>query len=453
MQATSIKLRKTGSISSVVTRSFLMTIFLFISLMLTYRVLLISVIPEVELVLEAVYEVILVLYFVYRVVRRVSIGDFRFNLFELYIFGLILLPIFSALAALREFGQPIFYGLASQREFYLFLGALVVYNMLRTGEVTIKMVERAFLATAWFSTLMFYFMTLFTDPSQYIDTGLAGANDLKGESVFYRFNMVFIFFGSIYYSVKAFLERKPFYLAYAVFFAFYAIYFRLDRTTIAVMGAGLVAYFIFEVGLKKKVAFILASLVPGILIIMSVYLFADKTWEKYELMFMDAFATTTGGVSEQGYESIRIYEAGIARQQIEKNPFWGNGSVSQQWVPGGYNYFFRYFYASDVGYLGQIFLYGFLGAAFLYGQYLLALYYILRIRYLTNNVFLSTLKFFLLALALDSITTGYLTVYSAQTVTVVMLLCYFFEMDRKAAHEIYLSRAQLKLAKVNEEHG
>ncbi len=431
---------RTGSLESVFSKTFFYGIFLFFSLMLTYRVLLISLIPEVELVLEALYEVVLVFYFIYRVIRRVSIGDFRVNLFELYILGLIILPVFSSVAALREFGQPIYYGLASQREFYLFLGVLVVYNMLRSGEITIKMVERAFLVVAWFTALMFYFMTLFTDPRQYIDTGLAGANTLKGESAFYRFNMVFIFFGSIYYSVKAFIERKPFYLAHAVFFAFYCVAFRLDRTTIAVMGAGVIAFFFFEVRLNKKVAFLLASFVPGILLIILVYLFADKTFDTYELMFKDAFATSTGGVSQQGYESVRIYEAGIAQQQIDKNPFWGNGSVSQQWVPGGYNYFFRYFYASDVGYLGQIFLYGYIGAAFLYGQYLLALYYILRIKHITGNVFLSTLKFFLLALALDSITTGFLTVYSSQTVTVVMLLCYFYEMDRKLGAQLASER-------------
>jgi hypothetical protein len=102
-----------------------------------------------------------------------------------------------------------------------------------------------------------------------------------------------------------------------------------------------------------------------------------------------------------------------------------------------------------VGYLGQIFLYGYLGAAFLYGQYLLSLYYILRIRHITSNVFLSTLKFFLLALALDSITTGYLTVYSAQTVTVLMLLCYFFEMDRKIGLELAQSQGEFKMVPAN----
>ena len=139
---------------------------------------------------------------------------------------------------------------------------------------------------------------------------------------------------------------------------------------------------------------------------------------------------------------MRLEELEIALKYIDKNPLVGNGKVSGQWVEGGYNYFLGFFYASDVGIFGQIFMYGAIGATVLYFQFILALNYILKIKYIKRNVLLVTLKFFLLALALDSITNGYLTIYSAQSITALILVYHFYERDRLIGFKLRMEQNQ-----------
>ncbi len=420
----------------------LLSIFLFFNFMVTYRVLLISVVPVVELIAEAVYEVTLFVYVFYRILKRIAAGNYRFNSFEIYLGLLCLLPFLAAFAAYSEFGQPPIYGYLAYRDFYLILGPLVVYNMLRSKEVEIELVERMLVLTAWVNAIMFYGMTFFVDPAQFIETGLAGAQDAKGGDVYYRFNMGFIFFGTLYYFVKAVYQKNLKYLLYSSLFLIYVVFVRFDRTSIAAVLVSLAAFYLTAITPRRQVMLILIFLVPILLLFSFVAFFAPDIIVKYYVMFEDAVATLFGAANAEGEESVRLSEVRIALEYIEKNPWWGNGKVSGQWVEGGYNYFFGYFYASDVGIIGQIFMYGFIGAALLYFQFVLAFNYVMKIKHIKRNVLLVTLKFLLLATLFDSITNGYLTIYAAQSITALALIYYFYERDK-------IIGARLSLDKVN----
>ena len=263
---------------SWIDKTTLYAIFLFVNFMLTYRVLLISFIPEAELVGEALYIVVIFFYLAYRIVHRVISGNFRFNSLEIYLALIFLLPVWAANGARMEFGQPLIYGVATYRDFYLVFGGLIVYNLLRTNKVEMELVEKMFIWTAWFCVIMFYVMTLFTDPRQFQDTGLAGANSIKGEAVYYRFNMAFVFFGSLYYGVKAFYEKKFIYIVYSVFFAVYVLFLRFDRTSIATLVAAFGAFYVTALTPRKQLLWILAGSVPilsflfiGLLVFSEVY--------------------------------------------------------------------------------------------------------------------------------------------------------------------------------------
>jgi hypothetical protein len=436
---------QSAAFESIVNKTFVYSVFLFFNFMISFRVLLVSFIPQVELVMEAIYEFFLLFYLAYRAIRRIYLGNFKFNHLEIYLPMFAFLPVLAMFASHLEFGQPLIYGLAPYRDFYLLFGALVMYNLLRSGEITIKTVENVFVGTAWFSCIMFYTLSIFTNPADFKDTGLAGANIYKGGDVYYRFNMAFIFFGTIYYSIKAFYKKKLIYLLYAAVFAIYVTYFRLDRTSIAVTFAALGLFYVTALHPRRQVAFILAAFIPAGVLMIALIVFGPKVIDKYYLMFADAFATTTGSFNKDGVESIRIYELHVAKTYIAKNPWIGNGRVSGQWVEGGYNYFLGYFYASDVGVYGQIFMYGFLGAGFLYSQFLFALYFALKIKTITQNVLLNTCKFFLVAIALDTLTNGYLTMYAAQSITAMVLIYWYYEQDKVARAKVLVQKEEERL--------
>ncbi len=185
----------------------------------------------VELLLEALLEGVIFLYILYRLVCRIIEKNYTFNGIEIYLGILFIFPIIPAFAAWREFDQPIFYGVATYRDFYLLFGGLIVYNLVR-GYVSIKTVEHSFVTIALIYMFFSYFLTIFIDPVQFQDTAISGANPEKGGEVYYRLNMSLFFFGSIYFTVKSFYQKNLVYLGIAGLFIFYVVFIRLDRTSL-----------------------------------------------------------------------------------------------------------------------------------------------------------------------------------------------------------------------------
>lgn len=413
-------------------KAILIFTFLCLNIIITHRILLSTFFIQAELILETIYLVVLFFYLLGRIIKRLFNGNLTVNTLELFLMLFMLLPIWGGIASYKAYGQPLMFGFLTFRDFYLIVGSLFVYNLLRENKITIKMVEEAFVAVAWFSLIFFYVSTIFTDPSRYQDTGIAGFNLAKGGDVYYRFNMVFMFFGSVYYCVKAFYKRNIIYLAFGALFLFYIVAIRLDRTSIVVVLAALGAFFVTALSVKYQVISFLRFAFPITAVVISLlFLFPDQL-ANYERMFGDVFKTITGQANQNLQKvSIRLYELDIALEGIRENPIQGNGKVSKRWVEGGFNFFHKFFYPSDLGFIGQIFLYGYIGAFLIYSQFLFALYHIFKIKTIKKNIFLVTLKFYLLALFLDSLTNGYLTNYAAHAMTVVILIYFFYQKDRQ----------------------
>lgn len=435
-----------------ISKAILYYILLFMVVLVSYRVLLTSVLYYVELVLELAFEAFIVLYLGYRIVLRVFNKNYRLNTLEIYFALLFFLPVIPAVGALNEFGQPLFYGLGTFRDFYLLFYALVIYNMLRSGEVTIELVEKAFVGVAVFNMALSYFLSLATNPASFQDSNLAGSNDSKGGEVYYRFNMAMFFFGSIYFFVKSFYRKNYLYLGYSALFLIYVVFFRLDRTSMAVNGAAIIAFFFTAISARTQVLTFFKLIIPIIMGLIVAYFIVPDVFEQYIGMFQDAIAGATGKGVETAEDSIRLVEAQVAIDGIKEHPIIGNGKISNEWEPLGYNRYYPYFFASDVGILGQTFMYGILGASILYGQFILALYFILRIKHIKRNVFLVSLKFYLLALSLDSLTNGYITIYAAQSIVVLALIYYFYQKDQEIGIQLKLERykATMDTMKTNE---
>ena len=375
---------------------------------------------------ELAYLVLLGGFLGYRLLWRITNRSFSFNSLELYLFAISALPFIAAVAAKAEFDQPLLFGVLTFKDFYLFYGGLVLYYFLRTKRVDLIMVEKALILVAWFCLVYFYFMSVFTNPALHQDTLLAGSQSAKGGQVYYRFNMVFIFFGSIYYFVKAFRNRRYHLLAFSALFFAYIVFFRMDRTSMAVAAAGMVLFFVMGMSWRSQVLAFLRFVLPLLLIGLLALMALPDQVDKYQSMFTDAIGTLTGESQETGQAELRREEWDIATKYIAENPILGNGMVSGQWKEGGFNYFLGFFYPSDIGVWGQVFIYGIPGALLLYGQFLLAFYWIVRTRRRKKSVFILACQCCLFALFLDALTNGYLTVFSAQTVVLIVVIYHVY---------------------------
>ncbi|MFT6996702.1 MAG: hypothetical protein ACJAQ4_000445 [Cryomorphaceae bacterium] len=424
-----ISLDRNGNHLSV-KKSFFTMLGLVLLLALTFRSFWASVLYPVELVLEAILEGAIFLYVLYRLVCRVIEKNYRFSGMEIYLAFLFIFPIFPALAAWREFDQPIFYGVATYRDFYLLFGGLIVYNLLREGYVSIKTVEHSFVTFAVIYMLFSYFLTIFIDPAQFQDTAISGANPEKGGDVYYRLNMSLFFFGSVYFTVKSFYQKNLIYLGIAALFIFYVVFIRLDRTSIAGLGLGLGIFFLTALPARTQFLTIFRALIPVVTVALIIAIFNAEVYEQYYKMFLDVFNTAGKAGSGSLEDNIRLMEVDIAVNGFLKNPIFGNGKISTYFIPDGYNHFYGFFYTSDVGIFGYLFSSGLLGLGLIFFQFVLAIKYIFGIKYIKRNVFLVTLKITLLVHALDAITTEYLTIYAGQTLTLILLIFYFYQRDK-----------------------
>ncbi len=399
-------------------------------LAVTSRVFLATLLYPVEFVLEILLEVSLVLYVFYRIVTRVIEKNYRFLSIEVYLGILFVFPIIPAIAAWLEFGQPVFYGVATYRDFYLLFGALVVFNLLREGAVTIKEVEHAFVSLAVFYMLFSYFLTVFVDPAQFKDTAFSGSNPEKGGEVYYRLNLSMFFFGAVYFTVKSFYRKKLLYLIVASVFIYYVVFIRLDRTSMAVLGLSLILFFLTATSARTKILTVLRALIPLTVLSLVVVYFLPDVYSQYATMFMDVIDTAGKANTGSIEDNIRLMEVDIAIHGILKNPIIGNGKVSQYFVADGYNHFFGFFYTSDVGIFGYLFSSGIVGLVIIFSQFAFAIKCIWSIKRIKRNVFLVALKFTLLAHALDGLTTEYLTMYAGQTITMIIIIYYFYLCDK-----------------------
>jgi hypothetical protein len=415
------------------TRFWIRTAFLCGLIIVVCRVFAVSHILEIIGLVEGLSSAAFMAWTMWRLAERWMLRDWRMSGLEIYCMVLAIVPLWSAINALRVFGQPVIYGLAAFKDFYLFLGALHVYRLLRQGYFTLQMLEQALLMVAWTAVTYFYLASLFIDPGPWLDTPLAGANDIKGVGIYYRFNMMIVFFGAIYYTARAFIRQRWVNLLYALVFMCYVIFFRVDRTSIVVMllGAG-VAVLLHAQG-RVIMRAVLMGVLPLLLGVVAVVQFAPGVVDQYTFMFTDAMNTLFSDDNSGSEISVRAYEVLIAERYIERSPLMGSGRMGSQWIEGGYEHFLGYFFPADVGYLGIVFIYGWPVTIFLYAQFLLAAVYFLRARGRGNDIFFVACKCLVLALFFDSLTNGFLTQFAGQAMLFTCIAHHYSRLHKVPA--------------------
>lgn len=395
---------------------------------LSMRSFIVSPFFEVLALMEQALLVFLALFLVYTVVIGVATRKHQLDLFDVVVVCMGVLPLVGALASQREYGQPFIHGIIAFKDYYLFITAFFIHYLLKRGMVDMKHLEKALMWSALISLFGFYALSLTTNPAKYADSVIAGSQSTKGGGVYYRFNMGLIFYGAVYFFVKACKSDRVFPLLLSALFVVYILFFRLDRTSmVAVLFAMAMAWLIIAPA-AYKLKSILYFGVPGVLLIGLVTAAFPSVIDRVVLMFWDALSTLIGQNDGAGQAKLRNYEAGIALQQIKEHPLLGNGRVGSTWVKGAFDHFYRFFYPSDVGFLGTVFIFGIPGAILLYSQFLLSLFTLWYSKWLANP-FAIALAFYLLVLFIDGLSNGSLIIFSAQTAIPVMALYLLWKQE------------------------
>jgi len=321
----------------------------------------------------------------------------NFTRYELYFITLIaFVPIYSASRAYLEFGQPVMYGLLSERGWVTLGLGILFYNSITKGKTTLNTFEKSFVLLAWFS------LTVFTYFYMFADIGSFGENEVFAyvtaeRGVRFKFASAFISFGAIYYFIRFTLFNLNKDLIKLLLFLCYIIFLVQGRTLTFAIIATFVVFIYCNRNIIKSLSPIIKITSVFAIGIIALFIFQQAFLSKTYVLFAQMLQVLLGKESLDISANARLNEAEIVLSYFKQHPysfFFGIGNISNQWNEG-YKSIFGYFYPADIGILGGIFIYGLFGFVLIA---LIPLIFTIKIisKYNCNeNPFLKSLKYIL----------------------------------------------------------
>lgn len=378
-----------------------------ITLLMTFRVF--QLFPHMEYVEEFWFVLcFLALVIVYPVWKTAT--GLRFSTFELYVLGLILIDVLlPAWSAKREFGQPLVYGILTQRDAVLLVVPLLLLSAIRAHRVSARDIEAALLACVWATYSLFLVMRLFLNPANFTSYGVGFAQFINGKAVFSLtlLNGSFLLFGIVYYTLMGFRKRQvKCYIAAAILFT--SVFSETTGRGAIVSLAVTLLYFLYRWRPLKQ--FLVTSVKFGIIAtvcLAALYVASPATLSTRLAGFGDAFTVIfTGAPVEDPSANGRLLETLAALPLIQKHPLLGNGAISRQWEGGAKDALDVDFFGGDIGVIGVLFTVGVLGLLVFACQFLFALRANRMLPASAHNSLSDAATAFVLFLAIDSLMTG-----------------------------------------------
>jgi hypothetical protein len=301
----------------------------------------------------------------------------KLNNILLMLLPLLLLPFINAWRANDVFGQPYLFGILAQRQHYLILGAWFIIIALKRNLLTWFQLEKYFLWSMYAILFIMYFFYMLIDPVVFSDTEFVKYTGYKGW--IYEFPNGVTAGLLVYSAVKILLEDKLRYLIPFTVCLWFFIYYGQDRSQLVFIAATLLIMFAASVSMQKKAFYALIGIATAGMGFLLVLFLNPELIAKYITLYGSASDIFTGNSSMESSTNIRFVEAAIAGEGIRENPWLGNGYLSTRWNDG-YLQFYRYFYPSDVGILGNLYVFGIIGTLIFYLPFLAVLIWAIKLR-------------------------------------------------------------------------
>jgi hypothetical protein len=244
------------------------------------------------------------------------------------------------------------------------------------------------------------FFSIFIDPTIFSNTDFVDYNINKGWR--YGFPSDVIATIILISSLKILRFNKLKYIVLLLLGILYFLIYIQDRSQILMITLTIGLYFIRNVSLNKKIIYIVYGSIAFTFALTLFSIFQPDLINHYVTLFSNASTIVTGEQTAEYSTSIRIKESVIAIKGIAEHPWFGNGFVSFQYK-GGFSGFLGYFYAADIGILGNLFVYGIIGTLLLYIPFIVVLSWTKKLRH-NQDILLTTCQYGLFFIFLDMIT-------------------------------------------------
>ncbi len=177
------------------------------------------------------------------------------------------------------------------------------------------------------------------------------------------------------------------------------------------MMASVLVAFIFLIlkwGSFKRLAITVPKLLVTALLLLALAYTVDPAYiSRLSDRYYDAFTVVlTQQASQDASSNVRIVEIVLILPYLAKNWFAGNGEISNQWHGGYDSVLGGYFYPSDVGIVGVVYLYGLVGLVIFAIQFRFAWSFAKMIPKGRHTALVDAIIGFVLYFAVHSIVTG-----------------------------------------------
>lgn len=387
--------------------SLLRRVVIAVTLLMTFRVF--QLFPHMEYVEEFWFVLCFLALVVVYPVWKTATG-LRFSTPELYVLALILFDtLLPAWSARREFGQPLAYGILTQRDAALLIVPLLLLNAMRSHRVNSRDIEVALVACVWGTYSLFLAMRLLLNPANFTSYGVGFAQYINGKAVFSLslLNGSFLLFGIVYYTLLGFRRRQlRYYIAAAILFT--TVFSETNGRGAIVSLSVTLLYFLYRWRPLKQ--FLVTSVkFAGIAVVSLGLLYAASpaSFSTRASGFGDAFTVIfTGAQVDDPSANGRLLETLAALPLIQEHPLLGNGAISRQWEGGTKNALDVDFFGGDIGIIGVLFTVGVLGLLVFAYQFLFALRANRALPASAHSSLSDAAAAFVLFLAIDSVMTG-----------------------------------------------
>ncbi len=369
--------------------------------------------------LEMIFRYALFLFFLLYMTDRLILKR-RINFFDLIILILLIVPIYSAFSAKREFGQPILMGILAQNYLLMYLAGTFIFYLVRIRWLTIESLKFSFLALGWIFLVLFTGTELFADPANYIDSEFVRSKDTKG-GYFFKYFTYFIAFGGMYHAVSFFFKKESLQLMLFMPFLIFMVLINNGRTDMVVFMATLGLIFVKHQSFKQFLVYSFYLIVGVSISIATLVVFfpteATILWD----MYSSYFTVLTGQESDDNSATSRLLQIGLAMDFLLSNPdaiVFGAGKVSGNYdVP-----IMRLVNPVDIGLVGLIFNHGLVGMVIMYSQFVFAYNFLGKIKSAAGDMFFMTLKYFMFMILIQSFFKGPLFYLPGQLIIIIGIL-------------------------------
>lgn len=295
------------------------------------------------------------------------------------------MPIYSAIRGNQYFGQPILYGLASERHWWGIASGPVIYYLMSAGKLSAKSLETALVTLAWLSLVAFTALAVFYLMHQELASNwfdLKAISNFDGRGLRTKFPIYAIVFGALYYVARAAADKPFLNLMKSGVFVFYVLFIARGRVDLVCLLFVLV-YAIYISGLYSRWrTIIVVGILYGLTGVMmpnyeSTALPNDLSGREisesdiiipeeypntlFGRTISDILQLVRGGKAKDDGLTARSRSLRLVTARLIDSPellLLGSGRVSGHWRGGFSGALGTWFYPPELGLLGAVFVYG-----------------------------------------------------------------------------------------------